>query len=129
LPTVVLGSRIRIMTAAKRFRAKRISVQRHMSQTVVPTLGLYSAFQACNVMVLRSRRQSGLTVATIFCNVGIIPSTAVMWCCASVRGAGVVRTALVGGVDGPATATDVVPLLVAEVSLAGWGWEGGGVCD
>jgi hypothetical protein len=28
-------------------------------------------------------------------------------------------TALVGGVDGPATAADVVPLLVAEVTLAG----------
>ena len=40
-----------------------------------------------------------------------------------------VGTALVGGVDGPATAADVVPLLVAEVTLAGWGWEGGWECD
>ena len=52
-----------------------------------------------------------------------------MCCCPSVRGAGVVGTALVGGVDGPATAADVVPLLVVEVPLVGWGWEGGGVCD
>jgi hypothetical protein len=41
----------------------------------------------------------------------------------------VVGTALVGGVDGPATAADVVPLLVAEVTLVGWGWEGGWVWD
>jgi hypothetical protein len=41
-----------------------------------------------------------------------------------VRGAEVVGTTLVSGVDGRATAADVVPLLVAEVPLAGWGWEG-----
>jgi len=35
----------------------------------------------------------------------------------------VVGTILVSGVNGPATATDVVPLLVAEVPLTGWGWE------
>ena len=40
-----------------------------------------------------------------------------------------VGTALAGGVDGPATAADVVPLLVAVVALALCGWEGGGVCD
>jgi hypothetical protein len=68
-------------------------------------------------------------VATIFCNVGTIPSTAVMCCCSSVRGMGVAGTAVVGGVDGPATAADVVPLLVVVVALADWGWEGGGVCD
>lgn len=44
---VVLGSRIRMMTAAKRF-------------------GLYSAFLACNAIVFKSRRQSRLTVATMF---------------------------------------------------------------
>ena len=33
-------------------------------------------------------------------------------------------TILVSGVNGPATATDVVPLLVAEVPLTDWGWEG-----
>ena len=44
---VVLGSRIRMMTAAKRF-------------------GLYSAFRACKAIVLRSKRQSRLTVATMF---------------------------------------------------------------
>ena len=38
-------------------------------------------------------------------------------------------TALVGGVEGPATAADMVPLLVADVPLAGRGWEGGWVCD
>jgi len=41
----------------------------------------------------------------------------------------VVGTALVGGVDGPVTAADVVLLLVAEIPLAGWGWEGGWECD
>jgi hypothetical protein len=41
----------------------------------------------------------------------------------------VVGTALVGGVDGPATAADVVPFLVVEVPLAGWDWEGEWVCD
>ena len=35
-----------------------------------------------------------------------------------------VGTILVSGVNGPATAADVVPLLVAEVPLTGWGWEG-----
>ena len=35
-----------------------------------------------------------------------------------------VGTALVGGVDRPAAAADVVPLLVAEIPLAGWGWGG-----
>lgn len=44
---VVFGSRMRIMTAAKR-------------------LGLYSAFRACRAIVFRSKRQSRLTVATIF---------------------------------------------------------------
>ena len=60
-------------------------------------------------------------MATIFCNVGTIPSTAVMCCCSSERSG--------SGVDGPATAADVVLLLIADVPLAGWGWEGGGVCD
>jgi len=44
---VVLGSRIRMITAAKR-------------------LGLYSALRACRAMVFRSRRQSKFTVATMF---------------------------------------------------------------
>lgn len=47
IKAVVLGSRIRMITAAKR-------------------LGLYSAFRACSAIVLRSRRQSRLTVATMF---------------------------------------------------------------
>ena len=47
MSAVVLGSRIRMMTAAKR-------------------LGLYSAFRACKAIVFRSKRQSRLTVATIF---------------------------------------------------------------
>jgi len=47
IKAVVLGSRIRMMTAAKRF-------------------GLYSAFLACRAIVLRSKRQSRLTVATMF---------------------------------------------------------------
>jgi hypothetical protein len=47
ISAVVFGSRIRMMTAAKR-------------------LGLYSALRACSAMVLRSRRQSRLTVATMF---------------------------------------------------------------
>ena len=51
---VVFGSRIRMMTAAKRF-------------------GLYSAFLACRAIVFRSRRADRLTVATMFCSVGTIP--------------------------------------------------------
>lgn len=55
-------------------------------------------------MVFRSRRQSRLTVATIFCRVGTIPSTAVMCCCSRVSGAGVDGMGGVEGDDGPATA-------------------------
>jgi hypothetical protein len=47
MSAVVLGSRIRMMTAANR-------------------LGLYSAFRACSAIVLRSKRTSRLTVATMF---------------------------------------------------------------
>ncbi len=47
MSAVVLGSRIRMMTAAKR-------------------LGLYSALRACRAMVFRSNRTSRLTVATMF---------------------------------------------------------------
>ncbi|KAJ7273050.1 hypothetical protein C8J57DRAFT_1063926, partial [Mycena rebaudengoi] len=67
----------------------------------VPTLGLYSALRAWRAIVLRSRRQSRLTVATMFWRVGTMPSTAVMCCCSRVKGTGVDGT---GGVDGPATA-------------------------
>ncbi|KAF9484892.1 hypothetical protein BDN70DRAFT_761823, partial [Pholiota conissans] len=70
----------------------------------VPTLGLYSAFLAWRAMVFRSRRQSRLTVATMFWRVGTMPSTAVMCCCSSVKGAGVAGTCDAGGVEGPATA-------------------------
>lgn len=48
-------------------------------------------------MVLRSSRQSRFTVATMFCSVGTIPSTAVMCCCSSVSGAGVAGTEVAGG--------------------------------
>lgn len=51
---VVLGSRILIMTAAKRF-------------------GLYSAFLALSAMVFRSSLQPRLTVDTMFCSCGTIP--------------------------------------------------------
>jgi hypothetical protein len=47
-----------------------------------------------------------------------MPSTAVMCCCSSVRGAGVAGTALAGGVEGPATAADVTPLLITDVAFA-----------
>jgi hypothetical protein len=73
IKAVVFGSRIRIITAAKRF-------------------GLYSAFLACNLqkvstgcqyqqthstdaMVFKSKRQFKLTVATKFCRVGTMPLT------------------------------------------------------
>lgn len=49
IKAVVLGSRIRIMTAAKRF-------------------GLYSAFLACSAIFLRSSLQFRFTVETMFCN-------------------------------------------------------------
>lgn len=49
IKAVVLGSRIRMITAAKR-------------------LGLYSAFLACRAIFLRSSLQFRLTVETMFCN-------------------------------------------------------------
>ncbi|KZT20276.1 hypothetical protein NEOLEDRAFT_1047611, partial [Neolentinus lepideus HHB14362 ss-1] len=58
----------------------------------IPTLGLYSAFLACSAIVFRSKRQSKFTVATMFCKVGTMPSTAVMCCCSRVRGTGVAGT-------------------------------------
>jgi hypothetical protein len=67
----------------------------HKQNKVLPTFGLYSVFQACSAMVLRSSRQSRLTVATMFCSVGAMPSTAVMCCCSSVRGIGVASTVVV----------------------------------
>ncbi|KAH3664067.1 hypothetical protein OGAPHI_004781 [Ogataea philodendri] len=57
ISAVVLGSLIRIITAAKRF-------------------GLYSALRACSAIVFSSKRQSRFTVATMFCNVGTIPEAA-----------------------------------------------------
>jgi len=54
--SVVLGSRIRIMTVAKRYRTKRISVQRHVSQVVVPTLGV--------ILCIPSVQYNGLEVET-----------------------------------------------------------------
>ncbi len=47
MSAVVLGSRMRIMTAAKR-------------------LGLYSALRACKAIVFKSNLQSKFTVATMF---------------------------------------------------------------
>jgi hypothetical protein len=84
---------------------------------VIPTLViLYIPSVQCN----RLEVETAIEVDwQLFCNVGTIPSTAVMCCCPSVRGVEVVGTTLVSGVDGPATAADVVPLLVAEVPLAG----------
>lgn len=65
-------------------------------------------------MVLRSKRQSKFTVATMFCKVGTMPSTAVMCCCSSVRGAGVAGTGVdASGVDGAAVATAVAAPLIA----------------
>lgn len=51
IKAVVRGSRIRIITAAKRF-------------------GLYSAFRACSAIFFRSSLQLRLTVETIFCSCG-----------------------------------------------------------
>jgi hypothetical protein len=42
----------------------------------------------------------------MFCNVGTIPSTAVMCCCSRVSGTGVAGTGVATGVEGPATAFD-----------------------
>lgn len=38
----------------------------------LPTLGLYSAFLACSAIVLRSKRHSRLTVATMFLHVSTL---------------------------------------------------------
>jgi hypothetical protein len=79
----------RCMTQKKKLTVRDISRYKNV---YIPTLGLYSAFLAWRAMVLRSRRQSRFTVATIFCRVGTIPSTAVICCCSSVKGTGVEGT-------------------------------------
>ena len=56
IKAVVLGSLMRIMTAANR-------------------LGLYSAFLACKAIFFRSKGQPRLTVETIFCSWGTIPGS------------------------------------------------------
>ena len=88
-------------------------------------MGLYSALRACNAMVLRSSRQSRLTVATMFCSVGTMPSTAVMCCCSRVSGAGVEGTAEGAGVDGPASgAGSATAGAVGDCSCVCAGWDG-----
>lgn len=62
---VVLGSRIRMMTAAKRLGSATKSAPSQMNSRVCE-YSLYSALRAWRAMVLRSRRQSKFTVATIF---------------------------------------------------------------
>ena len=58
IKAVVLGSRILIITAAKR-------------------LGLYSAFLACKAILFKSRGHPRLTVDTMFCNWGTTPGSIV----------------------------------------------------
>ena len=60
---VVFGSRIRMMTAAKRYLQSAPKQNTHL---VVSTFGLYSALRAWSAIVFRSSRQSRLTVATMF---------------------------------------------------------------
>jgi hypothetical protein len=85
---------------------REVRIHTDYNKARVQTLGLYSAFLACKAIVLRSSLQSRFTVATMFCNVGTIPSTAVMCCCSRVRGAGVAGT-VAGGVEGPAIAFEL----------------------
>ncbi|EGO05120.1 hypothetical protein SERLA73DRAFT_43855 [Serpula lacrymans var. lacrymans S7.3] len=66
----------------------------------MPTLGLYSALQACNTIVFRLSRQLRLTVAKIFCNVRTILLKVVICCFSRVSGAGVVATGVATGVKG-----------------------------
>jgi hypothetical protein len=68
---VVLGSRILIITAAKRYKnpvstKHNVGIQRDFVGIGENTFGLYSALRACRAMVFKSRRQSRLTVATMF---------------------------------------------------------------
>lgn len=75
---VVLGSRIRMMTAANRYSSgARGKAQNRVQSRVLKrlegrtrgarlTFGLYSALRACNAIVLRSSLHSRLTVATKF---------------------------------------------------------------
>ena len=65
IKAVVFGSRILIITAAKRYKTVRHPYPLKKAR-LRHTLGLYSAFRACKAMVFKSRRQSRLTVATIF---------------------------------------------------------------
>jgi hypothetical protein len=62
IKAVVFGSRILMITAAKRYNL--ILFQEILRKRI--TFGLYSAFLACNAIVFKSKRQSRLTVATIF---------------------------------------------------------------
>ena len=67
MSAVVFGSRIRMMTAAKRWSDAWLAQgEQQRERAGGCTFGLYSALRACNAMVLRSSRQSRLTVATMF---------------------------------------------------------------
>jgi hypothetical protein len=65
-----------MMTAAKRYLQKKqekpvqphctLNAWNNLREGVEYTFGLYSALRACNAMVFKSRRQSRLTVATMF---------------------------------------------------------------
>jgi hypothetical protein len=73
-------------------------------------LGLYSALRACRAMVLRSSRQSRLTVATKFCSTGTIP---LIPCCWPAPG-------VAAGVAGIAVACPLVcPLVIASFASEG----------
>lgn len=83
ISAVVFGSRIRMMTAAKRYsRGKGTDTRcwnnpvrkKSKDSTKVrsdgPTFGLYSAFRACKAMFFKSSFVSRSTVATTFLFVG-----------------------------------------------------------
>lgn len=78
ISAVVLGSRIRMMTAAKRYeqgRDETVSTETALEIGMPQppqlfTFGLYSALRACKAIVFRSNLTSKLTVATMFCKTG-----------------------------------------------------------
>ena len=49
------------------------------------------------MIIFKSRQQSKLTVVTIFSNIGMIPSTAVICCHSGMRGANIAGREVVGG--------------------------------
>lgn len=102
ISAVVRGSRIRMMTAAKRF-------------------GLYSALRACRAIFFRSNLQPRLTVDTMFCSCGTMPGSLELGAIGVIGVAGVAGNVMLdGNVPGVFGPVDVV-LVIDFWGIAGEG--------